>query len=159
MGRKPRRERNGGGGIRTHKPVRAPHFECGALPFCHPSGSVSGRRWAVCGNYRRPSTVNCRTGSGRGGIRTHETLSAPTRSPGVRLQPLGHPSKQLGAGKRARKSTPTPNASSLSWPAWIRTRSLLVQSQACCQLHHGPLQGLAPFPKLLLYLFCARYKR
>ena len=27
----------GGGGIRTHKPVRAPHFECGALPFCHPS--------------------------------------------------------------------------------------------------------------------------
>jgi hypothetical protein len=28
---------NGGGGIRTHKPVRAPHFECGALPFCHPS--------------------------------------------------------------------------------------------------------------------------
>ncbi len=29
---------SGGAGIRTLKPVRAPHFECGALPFCHPSG-------------------------------------------------------------------------------------------------------------------------
>lgn len=29
------RTRNGEGGIRTHKPVRAPVFETGALPFCH----------------------------------------------------------------------------------------------------------------------------
>ena len=39
--------------------------------------------------------------SGWGGIRTHETVLLPTRSPGVRLKPLGHPSK---SGKKARPS-------------------------------------------------------
>ena len=31
------RKSSGGGGIRTLKPLRAPVFETGALPFCHPS--------------------------------------------------------------------------------------------------------------------------
>ena len=36
---------------------------------------------------------------------------------GRRLKPLGHPSENC--------------------PAWDRTRTLLIQSQTCCQLHHG----------------------
>jgi hypothetical protein len=36
---------SGGEGIRTLKPLRAPVFETGALPFCHPSeGSRDLRR-------------------------------------------------------------------------------------------------------------------
>ncbi len=35
---------------------------------------------------------------GRGGIRTHEAGLLPTRSPGVRLSPLGHPSKKNASG-------------------------------------------------------------
>ncbi len=50
---------------------------------------------------------------GRGGIRTHEALSAPTRSPGVRLQPLGHPSKQSRAPRAGSRCSdaqrPAPN--------------------------------------------------
>ena len=59
--------------------------------------------------------------SGGGGIRTHarQCLNALA---GRRLKPLGHPS---GAG--------------LSCPTWVRTRTLLIQSQACCQLHHGAI--------------------
>lgn len=34
------------------------------------------------------------TWSGQGGIRTREGLETPTRFPGVRLKPLGHPSKR-----------------------------------------------------------------
>ena len=34
----------------------------------------------------------CLRNGGGSGIRTHEALAAPTRSPGVRLRPLGHPS-------------------------------------------------------------------
>ena len=36
--------------------------------------------------------------NGRGGIRTHEAGLLPTRSPGVRLSPLGHPSKKNASG-------------------------------------------------------------
>ena len=68
---------SGEGGIRTPKPVRAPVFETGALPFCHLSR---------CGLVQ---LLN-----GRGGIRTHEAGLLPTRSPGVRLSPLGHPSQK-----------------------------------------------------------------
>src|SRR3989449_11415224 len=31
-----------------------------------------------------------------------------------------------------------------SCPSWDRTRTLLIQSQACCQLHQG-----APYPKTI----------
>ena len=149
--------------------------------------------------------------SGRGGIRTHEARSLPTRSPGVRLKPLGHPSKRgsshlgqdpNGAGMQRREwdgprparpsrcrvppgasARPNPTSPSKSpsaegvgfeptrvfrpnalagrrlkplghpsktngpgpalrtrassCPAWARTRTLLIQSQTCCQLHHG----------------------
>ena len=30
-----------------------------------------------------------------------------------------------------------PKGPRLSCPSWARTRTLLIQSQACCQLHHG----------------------
>ena len=57
------------------------------------SQSAFGARYP---EYRIPSTEHR---NGRGGIRTHEALVAPTRSPGVRLKPLGHPSgKYVGAG-------------------------------------------------------------
>ncbi len=101
--------------------------------------------------------------NGRGGIRTHEAGLLPTRSPGVRLSPLGHPSGSLRgeaggreaegvgfeptrlfrvnalAGRRL-KPLGHPSAGSCcpDWPARTRTWNLLVQSQTCCQFHHGP---------------------
>ena len=49
----------------------------------------SGPLWIRLGKY------------GRGGIRTHVTLVMSTHFPGVRLQPLGHPSRiSGGAGIR-----------------------------------------------------------
>ena len=49
--------------------------------------------------------------SGQGGIRTRDTLLTYTRSPGVRLQPLGHLSRlvvrpQLSGPERARQRAP-----------------------------------------------------
>ncbi len=64
---------------------------------------------------RVTSTFDVRSSSdnhGRGGIRTHEALVTPTRSPGVRLQPLGHPSLCFGAGHRARDHADTQRLSS-----------------------------------------------
>ena len=191
---------SGEGGIRTPKPVRAPVFETGALPFCHlsecrlpgcsrkllkrPVGAAEegAPRGLLLSNFRdgrggidspatrvrrardqrslgwlppaardspsslplvarfeptrgrrfRPASwklLNGRGGigsplrgspsslplvarfeptrgrllrpaswkllNGRGGIRTHEAGLLPTRSPGVRLSPLGHPSGSL----------------------------------------------------------------
>lgn len=43
-----------------------------------------------------------------------------------RLKPLGHLSGARHGGAR-------------SCPSWVRTRTLLIQSQACCQLHQGAL--------------------
>ena len=49
---------------------------------------------------------------------------------GRRLKPLGHPSKL---------SSPTPfsRVRPSNCPARARTWTLLIQSQTCCQLHHG----------------------
>ena len=53
---------------------------------------------------------------------------------------------QLGPYWVPRRLVPTKNASSIagvsrcryfSCPSWARTRTLLIQSQTCCQLHQG----------------------
>src|SRR5581483_8202825 len=44
--------------------------------------------WPRC----KGETVSQGPAGGWGGIRTHDTLLTYTRSPGVRLRPLGHPS-------------------------------------------------------------------
>jgi hypothetical protein len=54
----------------------------------------------------------------------------PNALAGRRLKPLGHPSKTNGPG-------PALRTRASSCPAWARTRTLLIQSQTCCQLHHG----------------------
>ena len=220
---------SGEGGIRTPKPVRAPVFETGALPFCHlsecrlpgcsrkllkrPVGAAEegAPRGLLLSNFRdgrggidspatrvrrardqrslgwlppaardSPSSLplvarfeptrgrrfrpaSWKLLNGRGGIRTHEAGLLPTRSPGVRLSPLGHPSGSLRgeaggreaegvgfeptrlfrvnalAGRRL-KPLGHPSAGSCcpDWPARTRTWNLLVQSQTCCQFHHGP---------------------
>ena len=48
----------GGGGIRTLKPVRAPVFETGALPFCHPSGK-GARSERHAQRYSRSGEIGC----------------------------------------------------------------------------------------------------
>ncbi len=68
----------------------------GALPGSAPGHE--GRPQATRGTWRRDhrglreEETRPRKTNGWGGIRTHETLLEPTRSPGVRLKPLGHPS-------------------------------------------------------------------
>ena len=63
---------------------------------------------ALCGNsakapVRIPPADSFMPTNGRGGIRTHVTLVMSTHFPGVRLQPLGHPSRiSGGAGIRSR---------------------------------------------------------
>src|SRR5690606_36448529 len=97
--------------------------------------------------------------NGRGGIRTHEGLH-PTRFPIVLLKPLGHPSSKHVRGRAAsgqrRGWDSNPRAPFgrdglanrcrnhlatspvlRNCPSWDRTRTLLIQSQACCQLHQG----------------------
>ena len=90
-------------------------------------------------------------------------LEEPTRAPSVRLQPDSatrpgavlrkaegegfEPSRALGpnalAGRRFKPlshpsaSDRPPRAAAVDWPAWIRTRNLLVQSQACCRYTTG----------------------
>src|SRR2546428_13713367 len=54
----------------------------------------------------------------------------------------------LTRAKRESKTGEARHASSAhrasSCPSWDRTRTLLIQSQACCQLHQG-----APYPKTI----------
>jgi hypothetical protein len=83
----------GGAGIRTLKPVRAPHFECGALPFCHPSGV------SVC-CYESPTTPGpVQPRSARYGRSQRGTSNFPT-SPNPRLPgstfPLQHRADGVG---------------------------------------------------------------
>ena len=35
----------------------------------------------------------------------------------------------------------------LSCPSWARTRTLLIQSQACCQLHQGAVLSIVRAPE------------
>ncbi len=61
----------------------------------------------------------------------------PNALAGRRLKPLGHLSSAAngrgpGSPHGTRRSPPRSHC-----PSWDRTRTLLIQSQACCQLHQG----------------------
>jgi hypothetical protein len=64
--------------------------------------------------------------------------SGPNALAGRRLKPLGHLSQVLQAGSAAGLRRPPHRAARpSSCPSWARTRTLLIQSQTCCQLHQG----------------------
>ncbi len=159
MGRKPRRERNGGGGIRTHKPVRAPHFECGALPFCHPSGSVSGRRWAVCGNYRYrlPSTAAPEAdGVGfeptRRFRRPHALQACAFNRSATRPN-----NSALGSGRGSPRRHPTPHRS--VGPPGFEPGVSWSRAKRVANYTTGHYKDLRPSLNCYCVCFCARYKR
>src|SRR4029453_14220164 len=58
--------------------------------------------------------------SGEGGIRTHGTLLASTRSPGAPIRPLSHLSRQFGRGSDGERGIRTPGA----------TRAQLISNQS-----------------------------
>ncbi len=76
-------------------------------------------------------------------VRTHETLSSrphrPSEAEGVGFEPTRLFRVNALAGRRL-KPLGHPSAGSCcpDWPARTRTWNLLVQSQTCCQFHHGP---------------------
>ena len=146
---------SGGGGIRTPKGLRPPHFECGALPVrtTPPECETARARARVCRASRphlavgetgfEPATpasrTQCSTGlsyspnlslppTARTGWDSNPRgVLAPTRSPGVRLKPLGHPSPRglrsrpavMGAGR-------APRLGSCSGEGGIRTHAGLL---------------------------------
>ena len=78
--------------------------------------------------------------NGGGGIRTHVDLSTQRLS---RAPPLATRPPLQGIGPL--RSNASGRSSS---PAWARTRTLLIQSQTCCQLHHGAtLSNKKPKPR------------
>ena len=197
---------SGGGGIRTPKGLRPPHFECGALPVrtTPPECETARARARVCRASRpqlpvgetgfEPATPASRTqcstrlsyspnesfqrtgwdSNPRGLFTPHDFQSCafshsatrpnlrravprgrrprqhdgaeregfepsraihPNALAGRRLKPLGHLSQTAEGSVRP----PTPR----SCPSWVRTRTLLIQSQACCQLHQGAIDPSA----------------
>ena len=77
---------------------------------------------------RRPAGVRRRDleTEGRRGCAGHCPSSCWARSEGGQRPPEDEPPKKTAPAK------PEPNC-----PSWARTRTLLIQSQACCQLHQG----------------------
>src|SRR5438045_5965692 len=49
--------------------------------------------------------------------------------------------KTVEAGGQRRRAAGDRRAAHQSCPSWARTRTLLIQSQACCQLHQGTETG------------------
>ena len=94
--------------------------------------------------YYRSDTFN-----GGAGIRTLVGVSTQrlSRAPPLATRPLLHGARAgaifltLCPNKSAKPAAPTSAyfTEFPSWPARDRTWTLLIQSQACCQLHHGPV--------------------
>ncbi len=138
----------GRGGIRTHEagllPTRSPGVRLS--PLGHPSGSLrgeaGGREAEGVGLGRRSARLPELATCGRS-VRTHETLSSrphlPSQAEGVGFEPTRLFRVNALAGRRL-KPLGHPSAGSCcpDWPARTRTWNLLVQSQTCCQFHHGP---------------------
>ena len=107
------------------KPLGHPSL-CNAVP---PPAGREGARPDAPGTERRGRDSNPR-----------EPFD-PNALAGRRLKPLGHLSK--GSTSRPNRSAaptvPASPTSSFSCPSWVRTRTLLIQSQACCQLHQGAM--------------------
>ena len=123
-------------GLAPHEPVET---RVGSPPHLPKTGSARKRRgWdsQLRSGASRPegeprmrstggSTLGSKHASCEGGLcpQAEGVGFEPTRPSrvnalaGRRLKPLGHPSENC--------------------PAWDRTRTLLIQSQTCCQLHHG----------------------
>jgi hypothetical protein len=58
-----------------------------------------------------------------------------------------------GLANRCRNHLATSPDLLLNCPSWARTRTLLIQSQTCCQLHQGaPFRGSSPRPRPTLLL-------
>src|SRR3954464_7001512 len=69
------------------------------------------------------------------------TKNGRLREPAVRVAPLGStPPRKAGEIARRKTTNDRPEmACRSSCPSWDRTRTLLIQSQACCQLHQGAM--------------------
>src|SRR5690349_16235032 len=72
------------------------------------------------------------SGGGGGGIRTHETLSAPTRFRDELLQPLGHPSRCTldRDALRRRRTVPADGGAPLVYPKSGRLRPVPKRARA-----------------------------
>ena len=135
---------NGRGGIRTHAGKMPTRFPVVRLkPLGHPSflARAEGVGWAGFADRLRGLAPFRRDSPSARKIESLSRRFASLKRREWDSNPRGPMDQRL-----SRAPLLAAQPSLRSSPAWARTRTLLIQSQTCCQLHHGAVQLLSEPP-------------